>query len=81
MSRYGRYIMRPTGLTLIKPDSAVFNVTAKGGTSAQSYFDWQMAPPPLHRLAYFLNMIGFAVGVSLIVLNPHNNELILTGIF
>lgn len=71
------YIMRPTLATLIKPDSAVFNVTAKGGTSAQSYFDWQMARPYIVLL--ILNMIGFAVGVSLIVLNPHNNELILTA--
>lgn len=50
------YILMPTMLALINPKLGKFNVTAKGGLVARSYFDSRMARPFLILLA--LNFLG-----------------------
>lgn len=72
------YIMRPTLATLVNPDSATFNVTAKGGTSDKAYFDWLMARPYIVLLV--LNWAGFMVGLAMILLHWHDNERVLTAL-
>ncbi|KAA0892606.1 UDP-forming cellulose synthase catalytic subunit [Pusillimonas sp. ANT_WB101] len=59
------YLMRPTIATLFKPDSAKFNVTAKGGTNEHSYFDWMLARPYIILLS--LNLIGMMVGIVMLL--------------
>jgi cellulose synthase (UDP-forming) len=55
------YIVLPTILALINPRLGRFNVTAKGGLIARSYFDWRIALP---FLALFgLNLTGIAAGL------------------
>lgn len=54
------YILRPVLFALINPKLGKFNVTAKGGTVAEAYFDWAIARPYLILVG--LNALGFAVG-------------------
>lgn len=55
------YITAPTLLALINPRLGKFNVTAKGGTIAKTYFDWSISRPYLILL--MLNLLGFACGL------------------
>jgi len=59
------YIMRPVLLALIKPSLGKFNVTDKGGTIEEDYFDWKLARPYIVLLT--LNVIGLAIGVLKLV--------------
>ena len=54
------YIMRPVLLALIKPSLGTFNVTDKGGTIKNDYFDWKLARPYIVLLT--LNMLGLVIG-------------------
>lgn len=56
------YIMVPTTLALINPNSGKFNVTAKGGRVDREYFDWKIALPYLIILG--LNILGFLIGIG-----------------
>ncbi len=55
------YIVLPTVLALINPRLGRFNVTAKGGLIATSYFDWRIALPFL--VLFGLNLTGIAAGL------------------
>lgn len=55
------YIVLPTVLALINPKLGRFNVTAKGGLIAKSYFDWRIALPFL--VLFGLNLTGIATGL------------------
>ncbi|SAH81362.1 cellulose synthase catalytic subunit [Bordetella ansorpii] len=55
------YIMRPALQTLVSPNRAIFNVTAKGGVISKSYFDWELARPYVVLLG--LNLLGLVIGV------------------
>jgi cellulose synthase (UDP-forming) len=55
------YITAPTLLALINPKLGKFNVTAKGGTIEQTYFDWSISRPYLILL--MLNLLGFVFGL------------------
>ncbi|WP_144637135.1 UDP-forming cellulose synthase catalytic subunit [Bordetella genomosp. 13] len=56
------YIMRPALQTLISPNRAIFNVTAKGGVISESYFDWELARPYVVLLG--LNLLGMVIGLT-----------------
>ncbi|WP_397474271.1 UDP-forming cellulose synthase catalytic subunit [Pusillimonas sp.] len=73
------YIMRPTLATLFKPDSATFNVTAKGGTTTESYFDWTLARPYIVLLG--LNLAGMVVGIWMLLNSGGNSGLMYTAAF
>lgn len=73
------YLMRPTLATLIKPDSATFNVTAKGGISSEYYFDWKLARPYIVLLG--LNLAGMAVGIWLLFQSGGDRGLMYTAAF
>jgi cellulose synthase (UDP-forming) len=55
------YIIVPTVLALINPKLGSFNVTAKGGLIAKSYFDWRIALPFL--VLFSLNLTGIIAGL------------------
>lgn len=55
------YIVLPTILALINPRLGRFNVTAKGGLIAKSYFDWRIALPFL--VLFGLNFTGIVAGL------------------
>jgi cellulose synthase (UDP-forming) len=55
------YITAPTLLALINPKLGKFNVTAKGGTISETYFDWSISRPYLILL--MLNLLGFVCGL------------------
>jgi cellulose synthase (UDP-forming) len=55
------YTVLPTVLALINPRLGRFNVTAKGGLVATSYFDWRIALPFL--VLFGLNLTGIATGL------------------
>lgn len=73
------YLMRPTLATLIKPDSATFNVTAKGGISSEYYFDWKLARPYIVLLG--LNLAGMAAGIWLLFQSGGDRGLMYTAAF
>jgi cellulose synthase (UDP-forming) len=55
------YILRPTLYAFINPRAGKFNVTAKGGMTDSTYFDWGISRPFLILLG--LNLIGFVLGL------------------
>ncbi|MBN1600299.1 MAG: UDP-forming cellulose synthase catalytic subunit [Chitinispirillaceae bacterium] len=55
------YIVLPTILALVNPRLGRFNVTAKGGLIATSYFDWRIAMPFL--VLFGLNLAGIVAGL------------------
>ena len=55
------YIMLPVMLALINPKLGAFNVTAKGGTVDEDFYDWRMARPYLIILV--LSLIGLGFGI------------------
>ncbi|RFO98254.1 UDP-forming cellulose synthase catalytic subunit [Rhodoferax lacus] len=64
------YVMVPTALAMIRPRSGSFNVTAKGGLVAKSYFDWVISTP--YSILVLLNLAAFCMGLlRLFVLNVH----------
>lgn len=73
------YLMRPTLATLINPDKATFNVTAKGGIKNESYFDWVLARP--YIILLLLNLAGVIVGFWLIYASGGNQSLLYTAAF
>jgi len=73
------YLMRPTLATLINPNSATFNVTAKGGTTTESYFDWTLARPYIVLLG--LNLAGLIVGIWMLVHSGGDRSLMYTVAF
>jgi len=70
------YIMRPALVTLVRPQSAIFNVTAKGGIIPQDYFDWTLARPYIVLLG--LNLLGLVVGVGLLLAGTDSIDTTLT---
>jgi len=55
------YILRPTLYAFINPRAGKFNVTAKGGMTDSTYFDWGISRPFVILLG--LNLIGFVLGI------------------
>lgn len=55
------YIMPPVLLALIKPKSGHFNVTDKGGTLHEDFFDWRLARP--YIILLLLNLAGLVCGI------------------
>jgi cellulose synthase (UDP-forming) len=73
------YVMVPTTLALIRPRSGSFNVTAKGGLVAKSYFDWAISTP--YSILVVLNFAAFFLGLlRLFVLNPHEPGTVLLNL-
>lgn len=72
------YIMRPTLATLIAPNSATFNVTAKGGTIEKSYFDWTLSRPYIILLV--LNLAGMMIGAWQVIHNMDDAGLVFTAL-
>lgn len=62
------YIMRPVLLAMVNPKLGKFNVTAKGGVTDKSYFDWKMARP--YIVVLILNVFGMLVGVAKLGFDP-----------
>lgn len=62
------YIMRPVLLAMVNPKLGKFNVTAKGGITDKSYFDWKMARP--YIVVLILNVIGMLFGVFKLGFDP-----------
>jgi cellulose synthase (UDP-forming) len=73
------YLLRPTLVTLIAPDTATFNVTAKGGVKGDSYFDWVLARP--YILLLLLNLTGMLIGSWLIITHIGDTALLQTVAF
>lgn len=70
------YIMRPTIATLIAPNRATFNVTQKGGTIEDAYFDWQLSRP--YIILLLLNIAGLIAGLIQMYLDWHDVSIVLT---
>lgn len=73
------YLLRPTLSTLINPDKATFNVTSKGGTNTEAYFDWKLARPYIILLG--LNLAGMLVGIWLLIHSDGDRGLMYTALF
>lgn len=74
------YLLRPTLVTLIAPNKATFNVTAKGGAiNHESYFDWVLARP--YILLLLLNLTGMLIGIWLIMTSIGDAVLLQTVAF
>src|SRR5262249_30579761 len=74
------YILFPTLLALISPRLGKFNVTAKGGIVARSYFDHRVALPFIVLLG--LNVAGLVVAHQRFVTDPaHNDTVIMNAIW
>lgn len=64
------YVALPTAKALVKPRSGGFNVTAKGGLVAKSYFDWSISAP--YSVLVALNLAAFVAGwLRLFIFNVH----------
>lgn len=70
------YIMRPTLATLIAPNKATFNVTQKGGTVDEAFFDWDLSKPYIVLL--ILNILGLLVGAVKMYWGWHDQSVVLT---
>lgn len=70
------YIMRPTIATLIAPNRASFNVTQKGGTVEDAYFDWKLSRP--YIILLLLNIGGLLAGFTQMYLNWSDTSIVLT---
>lgn len=67
------YIMRPTLVALFAPKHGKFNVTAKGGQTPTSYFDWEVSKP--YIILVMLCLIGFAFGIWRLLTGPSDEYL------
>lgn len=67
------YIMRPTLVALFAPEHGKFNVTAKGGQTPTSYFDWEVSKP--YIILVMLCLIGFAFGIWRLLTGPSDEYL------
>lgn len=73
------YILIPATLALLVPTSGKFNVTAKGGTQEQNWYDWGISKPYL--ILAFLNLLGAAIGlIRLFWLNTHEIDTVLINL-
>jgi len=60
------HLVRPTIETLIDPSRGKFNVTSKGGTVPERYFDYRSVAP--HLFVAGLLVLGIVVGVTRLLL-------------
>jgi len=73
------YIMLPTTVAFINPKAGKFNVTTKGGTVEQAYFDWTISKPYIALVC--VNLIGLALGlVRLFFWNPHETGTVVLNL-
>ena len=73
------YLLRPTFATVFNPNSATFNVTSKGGTTSEAYFDWVLARPYIVLLC--LNLTGMLIGLWLLLTSREDSNLMYTAAF
>ncbi|RUO80817.1 UDP-forming cellulose synthase catalytic subunit [Idiomarina tyrosinivorans] len=55
------YIFRPTTVALFAPHKGKFNVTAKGGLTERSFFDWKISVPYVVLVAMSFTGLGFGI--------------------
>ncbi|RUO19700.1 UDP-forming cellulose synthase catalytic subunit [Aliidiomarina iranensis] len=67
------YIMRPTMVALISPKHGKFNVTAKGGLTPTTFFDWEVSRPYL--ILVMLCIVGFLFGFWRLATGPTDEYL------
>jgi cellulose synthase (UDP-forming) len=64
------YLALPTAKAMLRPHAGGFNVTAKGGLVARSYFDWVISTP--YSLLVLLNLAAFVMGwLRMFIFNVH----------
>ena len=63
------YITVPTLVALISPKHGKFNVTAKGASNEDTYFDWTVSKSYIFLIV--LNFLGFIYGVYNIFFDPY----------
>lgn len=62
------YITVPTLIALISPKHGKFNVTAKGASNEETYFDWTVSKSYIFMI--FLNFAGLIYGIYNIFFDP-----------
>lgn len=62
------YITVPTLIALISPKHGKFNVTAKGASNEETYFDWTVSKAYIFIIV--LNFLGLFVGIYNIIFDP-----------
>lgn len=67
------YIFRPTTVALLFPKHGKFNVTAKGGMTPKTYFDWEVSRPYLFLV--LLCLFGFSFGIWRLLTGPSDEYL------
>lgn len=70
------YIVMPVIATFIAPNRATFNVTQKGGTIEEAFFDWELSRP--YILLLLLNLAGLIAGFVQIYLHWIDKSIVLT---
>ena len=75
------YILLPVWLAIINPKLGKFNVTAKGGTIEQSYFDHRIAKP--YMVLWLLNVAGLVAAVLRLTLEaaPDIATIVMTSLW
>ncbi|RUO35776.1 UDP-forming cellulose synthase catalytic subunit [Aliidiomarina sanyensis] len=67
------YILKPTTVALFFPKHGKFNVTAKGGITERTYFDWDVSRP--YVILVLLSLLGFGFGVWRLLTGPSDEYL------
>ncbi|WP_194756411.1 UDP-forming cellulose synthase catalytic subunit [Aliidiomarina indica] len=67
------YIFRPTTVALFFPKHGKFNVTAKGGMTPKTYFDWEVSRP--YVFLVLLCLVGFSFGIWRLFTGPSDEYL------
>ena len=63
------YITLPTLIALISPKHGKFNVTSKGSSNKEDYFDWTVSRPYIFLI--FLNFAGLIYGIYKLFFDPY----------
>ena len=73
------YVMLPTTLAMVNPKAGSFNVTAKGGLVARSYFDWNISAP--YAILVVLNAAALVAGLlRLFVFNVNDSSTVVLNL-
>lgn len=66
------YILLPTTVALISPKHGKFNVTSKGDTVEETFFDWGLAAP--YVVLLLLNLAAVVSGIARMIANDGSRE-------